>query len=53
MNKEKIKNLALQILAGLNTQEVESITITDDVYADGTPYTTISIDYHEGGENNA
>lgn len=51
MNKDTLRNFALKLLEDLDIESVESIGITEDVYGDDSPYTTISIDYKtEGGE---
>lgn len=50
MNKEEIKEFAIKILKDANLKKVESISITENTYDDGSPYVEISIDY-KGGEN--
>lgn len=50
MNKEQIRDLALKILKEVEMDGVESISISEDSYNDGSPYTEINIDY-KGGEN--
>lgn len=51
MNKDQIRNWAVELLKGIDTEEVESIEISGDEYEDGTPYLNISIVYKsKGGE---
>lgn len=50
MNKEHIRDLALKILSEVEMDRVESISISEDAYKDGSPYTEINIDY-KGGES--
>jgi hypothetical protein len=52
MNKKEIKSFAIKLLNDVELDDVESITVTENTYNDGSPYTEINIDYFvEGGED--
>lgn len=45
MDKEKVLQLGIEVLQGVDLSKTEDITVQTGIYTDGREYTTISIEY--------
>lgn len=49
VTKEKIKGLAIELLQKAKLEEIETISVSENTYKDGSPYVEITVEF-KGGE---